>query len=259
MSNFIQTAKARNAAQEAYKKAFWAELRSLKPMPTEEFFVTVEALAKVVEQDRKRGMGSAMHNFFCNNVYQSYGQCAWPFDDLSKPVAWELMARFHNKYEEVKSTLSKKCWELKGLERGDDGYGDLMDSLPLAGRAVVEGLLNDDIANYKQLEKALADHPLKDFILNGENYVEMKMEEKLEEAFLSVVRDLDEDDEDDRPRENPHCVIKTVPIKERDWGDTMGLQINVVGPFRDHYEAEKYAKQEGDCSVVKLYSGTVLK
>jgi len=260
MSNLIQTAKARNAASKAYKEAFKAELRSLKPMETEDFFVVLEALAERVLSDKSRGIGSAMHNFMCNCVYQSYGPCPAPFDDLSKPVAWELMCRFHNKYEEVKATLSKKMWEMKGLERGDDGYGDLIDSLPLAGRKVVESILNDDIANYKQLEKALNDDPLKNFILHGENYIEMKLEEALEKAFLSVVRDLDDEDEDDRPRENPHCVVQTVPIKERSYGDTMGVQLNVVGPFRDHYEAEKFAKQEKQGGmVVKLYGGTVLK
>ena len=264
MSNeLLKAAITRNKANEAFKTAFRAEMRSLKPMHDDEHFNGVlDALSKMVQQGRKSGrdMESVMHNFMCACVYQTYGEVPDAFDDLSQPVAWELMARFHNRYETVKATLSKVMWEMKGLSRSDDSYGDLIDSLPLAGREIIDRIVTEDIATYKQLEKALADHPLKDFILHGENYVEMKLEEALEKAFLSVARDAEFDEDEDRPRENPHCVVQMVPIKERSYGDTMGVQLNVVGPFRDHWEADKYLKQEEkDGMVVKLYGGTVLK
>jgi len=254
MSNLKELAKARREANDAYGKAFRKEVQSLKPMDTAEFWEVIPALTARVTKDRD--VDAAMHNLMCNAVYQSYGECPTPFEDLSQPIAWELMVRFFNKYEEVKSTLSKKCQELRGLERGDDGYGDLMDSLPLAGEDVVNGLMSDDIATYKQLESAITSSALKKLVLHGENYICMKLEETLQKAYLSVSRD-EEDDEDRRPGE-PHVVITNKPYKEQSWGRSTGVMQMVVGPFHDHYEAEAYAKQEGGVAT-KLFGGVVTR
>jgi len=264
MSNFLKAAAARNSANEAYKTAFRAEMRSLKPMTDSDFLATLDVLIECVVEARKGGrdVENAVDHFRAGLVFDLNWGCDAPdcFDDLSEPVRWELLARFVKRYEMIKATLSKHLWELKGLEKSDDSYGDFIDSLPLAGRAVQDGLFQEDIATYKQLEKALEDNPLKDFILSGENYIEMALERMLEKAFLSVARSMEDDEDEDRPRENPHCVVQMVPIKERDWGDTMGMQLNVRGPFRDHHEAEKFAKQEDhDGMVVKIFGGTVLR
>lgn len=255
MSNLIKTAKARSEANEAYEKAFRSELRSLRPMDTEEFWETLPFLAENVETDRS--VDSAMHNFMCNVVYQSYGEHPACFGELSEYNRWELACRFHNKYEEIVSTLSKKCWEMKGLERGDDGYGDLMDSLPLAGREVVDGIMNDDIANYKQLQKALAAHPKRgEYILNGENYIASSLERALQKALLSVVR-RDERDEEYERDPDPHAVLVTRPMPRKYNHDPVcGIETLVRGPFRDSYEAEAFAKQEGGVAV-KLVGGVV--
>ena len=261
MSNLIQTAKARNEANKAYKTAVSAEMRSLKPMDPEEFWETLACLASNLKAG-KTSVDSAMHNFMCNAVYQSYGTCPPCFDELSKHFAWELACRFLRKYEEVKATLSKKMHDMKGLDRGDDGYGDLMDSLPLAGRDIVDAIMSDDIANYKQLEKALGEvhekHSLKKFILDGENYITMKLEEALVKAYLSVVRDIDDEGYSEERRSDPHVVLVTTTSKQ---GYTLfGMQVNVRGPFQDRYEAEAFAKQEdGACTVVKLFGGVVKK
>lgn len=258
MSKLQELAKARRESNQAYQNEFLKEVRSLSPMKTEEFWEVIPFLAKRVTSDRD--VDPAMHNFMCNLVYQSYGDCPDSYDDLSGPVAWELTVRFLNKYVEIKRTLSKKCHDLRGLERGDDGYGDLMDSLPLAGQEIVDGLMNDDIATYKQLEEAFTlknDQPLKKFILHGENYIEMKLEKALQKAYLSVSRDL-EDDEDDRRPGEPHVVITNQPHKETSWGRSTGVTQMVVGPFHDHYEAEDYAKQNNGVAV-KLFGGVVKK
>ena len=256
MSNLQQLAKARRETDEAYSKAFRATVRTLTPMTTEDFWKVIPFLGERLEADRD--VDAAMHNFMCNNVYQSYGECAEPFEDLSSPVAWELAVRFLNKYEEIKSTLYKKCHDLRGLERGDDGYGDLMDSLPLAGQKIVDGLMNDDIATYKQLEKAFTGRDnaaTAKFILNGENYITMKLEEALEKAYLGVSRDLEDDGEYER-EPDPHVVITNQPHKETSWGRTHGVMQMVVGPFRDSTEAELYVNQNKGVAV-KLFGGVV--
>jgi hypothetical protein len=257
MSNLKDLAKARRDSNKAYETAFRKEVRSLKPMDTEEFWEVIPALAVLLTEGRD--VDSAMHNFMCNAVYQSYGDCPAPFEDLSSPVAWELMVRFLNKYEEVKRSLSKKCHDLRGLERGDDGYGDLMDSLPLAGVDVVHGLMVDDIATYKQLEEAFTlknDQPLKKFILDGENYITMKLEEALQKAYLSTSVSQDDEDEMDRRETDPHVVITNKAHKEQSWGRTHGVMQVVVGPFDNHHDAEAFADQNGG-TALKLFGGTV--
>lgn len=264
MSNLKQLAKAQRDSNAAYEKAFRKEIRSLKPMKLEEFWEVVPFVVERVLKDND--VDSAMHNLMCNAVYQSYGKCPPSFEDLSQPVAWELMVRFLNKYEEVKSTLHNKCSDLRGLERGDDGYGDLMDSLPLAGKEIVEGLINDDIATYKQLEAAFVTRNeigkvvslLQPFILNGENYITMKLEEALQSAYLSVSRNDEDDDDDYRREADPHVVITNKPHKEQSWGRTHGVMQVVVGPFDSHHDAEDYVKQNNG-TAVKLFGGVVKK
>jgi hypothetical protein len=259
MTALKELAKARRESNKAYEVAFRKEIRSLTPMKLEEFWEVIPFLATRVVSDND--VDSAMHNLMCNLVYQSYGKCPPSFDDLSSLVAWELVVRFLNKYEEVKSTLHKKCNDLRGLERGDDGYGDLMDSLPLAGKDIVEGLINDDIATYKQLEEAFTlknDQPLKKFILDGENYITMKLEEALQSAYLSNIVALEGEEEEDRRETDPHVVITNKAHKEQSWGRTHGVMQVVVGPFDSHHDAEDYVKQNNG-TAVKLFGGVVKK
>ena len=80
---------------------------------------------------------------------------------------------------------------MPGVAKGDDGYGDWTDALPLGGREFVEGIMNDDIANYKQVDTALETCApgLKTLIQEGENYIEMSFEDKLIDHFAYAVRE----------------------------------------------------------------------
>jgi len=102
---------------------------------------------------------------------------------------WVVCARFLATYELIEGKLAKKCWDMPGVEKGDDGYGDWTDALPLAGRKVYEGIMNDDIANYKQVGKALDEHSpgLKDRIQDGENYITMALQDQIIKRFAHAV------------------------------------------------------------------------
>jgi hypothetical protein len=203
----IQVASAKLDANRAYSKAISKEMAAVEPLGDSEFLAALDKLIVTVNRDRRRGIEPTMHNLMCCWVYGSgFGDVpdGWPstpdrsvmrnLDDDDQGATmhkcWKASVAFLNGYEKLKSSLSKLLWELPGLDRGEDGFGDLIDSLPLAGRAVLDGLFQEDIANFKQLEKALADNPLKEFIINGENYITMRLTEALEKAFLSVARDL---------------------------------------------------------------------
>lgn len=183
MSNIIELAQASVKANDEYEQAMRLHLRSFNPLDLDQFWGAVADLAKNMEH---RSVEMSIHNWFCAFVYHSYGKHGvegWPEDEMT---SWEHAARFLARYEQVKVALAKKMNAMPNLGRSDDGYGDLMDSLPLAGEEVCTAIMEDDIANNKQLEAAFEDHPLKDFILHGENYVELKFMEKLRESFLSI-------------------------------------------------------------------------
>ena len=108
-------------------------------------------------------------------------------------------AEFIAFYQDLKNKLSKACFDLRDLGRGDDGYGDLMDMLPLAGRGICEDLINHRrIACDEDLyERVVADHTEKmaKEILNGENYITSKLEEAWMDRFGPFARENKEDDE----------------------------------------------------------------
>jgi hypothetical protein len=185
------TARVKINADEQYRKAFnsfMAELDELED--TELFWRITDILAEAFKGKRTPPTESAVHNLFhaclwSNRVVEGIYQ-------TSELAAWSQMAQYCISLRELKRALSTKLWDLPGLERGDDGYGDLIDCLPLAGRKVIEGIFEDDIANYKQLAKAVSDHPLGDsFFLYGEHYIDMGLEEKVKDAFCSILRSLD--------------------------------------------------------------------
>jgi hypothetical protein len=260
MDELLKQARATHEVEKAYSDAFRKNKWTLKPLDAEMFWVIVDSLRDNLVSGLAAGrrVESEVHNLMCTYVHGSYSRSkidGWPEEKLPR---WENMVRFLVKYEEMKATLSKKMYDMKGLERGDDGYGDLMDSMPLAGREVVDGIMNDDIANYKQLEKALADHPLKDFILCGENYVEMALEEKLKEQLPGILACMDYDENADPPEAiEPHVVV----VLERDkpqtpWGNTESMTLRVRGPFKNGHEAIKFTEQQGG-QAIRLLEGVV--
>lgn len=260
MDELLKQARATHEVEKAYDDAFRKNKWTLKPLDAEAFWLIIDSLRGNLEGGLAVGrrVESEVHNLMCQYVHGSYSRPKipdWPEEKLAR---WENMVRFLVKYEEVKATLSKKMHDMKGLERGDDGYGDLMDSLPLAGREVVSGIMVDDIANYKQLVKALKDYPLKDFILNGENYVEMALESKLKEQLPGILACMDYDDED-RPREaiEPHVVLILEPVKPKQpWGNTESMSLKVRGPFKNGHEAALFVEQQGG-QKLRLLEGIV--
>jgi hypothetical protein len=174
--NAVELALRKQKLDEECRTATMRMVYEAEPMDEGEFW---EVLAPFAKELKVRGVKSCCHNLMYYNVY-SKGD---------KAEAWKRMCGFLKRYELFVHELSDKCWDMPGLERGDDGFGDLMDSLPLAGRDVCQGILEGDIANYRQLEKAVKGL-LKGFILDGENYIAMGISSAVKRAFLIVAREL---------------------------------------------------------------------
>jgi hypothetical protein len=110
-------------------------------------------------------------------------------------AGWERACGFHHRYNAVVSALNRRLWDMKGLEKGDDSYGDFCDSLPLAGRRIVELLLDESEAmwSYDLLKRELdgvQDGKLTSLICDGENYMRMAIEDKVHYFFSVVAREL---------------------------------------------------------------------
>lgn len=95
--------------------------------------------------------------------------------------------------------LAKIGFEQRGVDmrlgRSDDGYGDLCDALPLAGKEFIERIVAQDILSDKQLEKGVTEVLTGTFfvgtVLHGENYFSMRLEEGLFKWTRIAVRGLD--------------------------------------------------------------------
>jgi hypothetical protein len=108
-------------------------------------------------------------------------------------------ARFIRMFEETSSKLSDALFELPGLERGDDSYGDLCDSLVLAGKEIVERAISKGFKHYSELEEMVYEkwtdkdtRKIFHQVMRGENYFHMFLQEEFESRFPSVLRGLHE-------------------------------------------------------------------
>lgn len=243
----IELAKEKAAADQAYESAICAHLRTFKPMDTGQFWKVIDQLqANIVKRLSHGGVKAAAHNLLCDQVYRH--------PEEEQMGAWEDMARFLACYEVVKNNLSIKMDDMPGLDRGNDSYSDLIDSLPLAGQKIMMAIIVDDIANGKQLEAALADHPLATFILHGENYVTMTFKQGLLKAFVSVSREYEEE------RKLPvelHVVMIMEPLTVEYSRRESGLAVKVRGPFNSEREAMEFSRQQGNGVVALLLEGII--
>ena len=194
-----------SAIQARFETAARNYIRTARPavkMTDEVFWALVGRLVGEIAQFQKRHGGDAVKHacdelvrYECFNQVTTFGR---PMLDESAEAditskAWEKMALFARRYGELVAKLHHKLSDLPGLERGDDGFGDLCDSLPLAGAEVIKAIFNGDVANYEQLAAAVSlpgtglKRPIP-FILEGENYVRMMLDEALIFHLPSVAR-----------------------------------------------------------------------
>lgn len=187
--SLFEVTRTYNAARKAFTNDVRDYINVADILEPDVFWVFVDCFATEFINQLQRGNGgtvkSAIHNTLCRL-------------DRPEPLGvWLYAVKFLRLYIQMTRELSNKCWDMPGVSKGDDSYGDWMDALPLAGKAVFEGIMNDDIANYKQVTKAVTEHrpELLDVIMHGENYIQMRFEEKLIERFGHEVSALDNTDD----------------------------------------------------------------
>lgn len=130
-------------------------------------------------------------------------------------ATWEKLASFTRTYGHMKKLVSKVAGKFDDLDMGDDGFGDFCDSYVLAGKTKVGMLLDGTLANMKQINVCLFQHPLERFILRGENYIEMFLTEALIDKAPSVARDFFIDHRGESLEKDPvPGVVRGVDLQE---------------------------------------------
>lgn len=192
MSNLLPDAAklcvASSVAKRVYKDKL-TELVDQYDMLDEDCFWTHIVLL----QERLVSYGATGHV-----VKRSVDNIIWDMVCGNKPggmAGWERASGFYHRYRSIVNALNQRLWDMPGLEKGDDSYGDFTDSLPLAGRRIVELLLDESEAmwSYDLLKRELdgvQDGKLTSLICDGENYMRMAIEDKVHYFFAVVAREI---------------------------------------------------------------------
>jgi hypothetical protein len=166
-------------AKANYHKLFQEFFKELEPLEDGQFWSLLkntfvpEVLRAFVNKTPGYISTTAAHNLFCQPIKSSIS-----FDTgLHFAATWRL------KTKELYTPLFDIV-----ENRGDDAYGDLLDSLPLLGHKFYERCLAGDFKNNKDFENEVKltckTEGFAKFILHGENYFAMHLWDKAEEFFV---------------------------------------------------------------------------
>jgi hypothetical protein len=169
-------------ATAAYHKQFETIWERVEPLGTVHFwrmfhnYFVPEIKHKIVGRSTVK---SCVHNFFCNTYHNGI--------DWKEPVqfakTWHIICRrLHDALFDVVEGFS------------DDGYGDLIDALPLCGEQVVLRCINDEYKTNDEFVAAVKQWSISDksegmglpeekinIILHGENYFHSTLRDKAED------------------------------------------------------------------------------
>lgn len=154
---------------------FWL---SIRPVKKTRFWELLNLFRKEVE-------------VFCFNYKRTNGveDAAWEFFRKALVGQASYSAQeaygFVKAYEKVKSILDKRHASL--FDYCGDGFGDLIDSLPLAGEEFFGRKFSTESELHSAIKELSGGWAA---FIEGENYVEMMLEDAAKKYTLSVARDV---------------------------------------------------------------------
>lgn len=183
-------------AEKAYKRSFNKIFDNHLTLDPHHFNHVCDALKHCILKAKDNDVETAI-NELCRQVVCN--QTVLASDDVEYGLTFEDLFGFvklWNYYVEIIKLGFEKDGINHKLGRGDDGYGDLCDALPLVGKEFIERIVNQDILSNRQLEYGVED-ALKSghffgLVLHGENYFSTKMEDALSKWTKIVVQELNE-------------------------------------------------------------------
>mgnify|MGYP007026198128 FL=1 len=134
---------------------------------------------------RTNGVEQACREFFRKPVADDFGRYA--------SYSLEEAISFAKSWQGWRGRLYQPLFDVVE-DRGDDAYGDLLDSLPLAGSDLVGNALAREFGNQQQLDAGVLEgcggnEQLAKLILHGENYVAMALADAAQEHYATNVED----------------------------------------------------------------------
>ena len=175
-----------------------------------EFIDKVNKVAVAHKYDSKLAFSEAVRSYLFDGRHRAC--CCSCHEEATKEEAkkqpseadkWQKLAVFCAMYADYVVKIGKAIRHMDGLDRGDDGFSDLCDSLPLAGKSIVEQLLSRTILTYKGLKDEMPGTgnatgqltTMSKFILEGENYCHTAFVDALAEYLPSIAADIMEEEE----------------------------------------------------------------
>lgn len=157
-------ARMKKCAEDAFEHGFDEYMHELEFLPDDRFFEIVELYLKEVVGFRLRrgntnGVGMAAWELFRKALCGEQG-----YDGIE-------MLRFAKTYGAVRQRLYTPLFDVV-KSRGDDGYGDLLDNLPLLGQEAYVAMLGGKYSEDDILNEAMKveERNFFSFVWRGENY-----------------------------------------------------------------------------------------
>ena len=197
----LSAASTYGEAHAAYEQAFHTFLRAVPPLAPEYFWRMMAAFVLLVRREVVEGRENPAQRA----ADEFLRQCV--VGDLDYGVEAGVHFAISWRYYRAKASASGDKAPFH-WNRGDDGYGDLMDAVPLLGREFNERLERAEFRSLIEfsdaaldecvlLAEVLAIEPSKkqrvvkrlhDLILHGENYFAMNLEDEAQKRLVCVAR-----------------------------------------------------------------------
>ena len=178
-----------NKVTSEYGDAVNGYIETCDPMYYDAFWPYLNRLAKNIEE-RKPYMGNPIKS----GVHNTFLEIMADDKDGTPLRKWVRCVYFYAAYRDLVDKLYDKCFDMVGVEKSDDSYGDWVDALPLAGQRVIHTILNGTLDHYDKVFDAVEQDRflLWNLIMSGENYVRSELQKKLINTFANAVASEDQ-------------------------------------------------------------------
>ena len=204
-----EIAGERKKLESKFRIGTYALVKRIPLMEVKQFYRCVEILRKNLHRKKKAGYGyntkSALHNARLD-IFNSQEDKDWL---CVSELNWEqnkkiFLYSFQQRWVEESRQLAKAVDSMSSKYRGEDAFGDYVDSLPLVGYYITRKILKNEYKSEDEIEndfnvycaiKHTSDNVervradikhMNKTIFEGENYFRSRIEELAEEYFISA-------------------------------------------------------------------------
>jgi hypothetical protein len=204
-----EIAGERKKLESKFRIGTYALVKHIPLMEVKQFYRCIEVLRKNLHSKKEAGYGynmkSALHNarldIFCSQEDKDWLCVPELNGEQNKKI---FLYSFQQRWAEESRQLAKAVDSMSSKYRGEDAFGDYVDSLPLVGYYITRKILKGEYKNEDEIEndfnvycamkhtsdnvervRADTQHMNKT-IFEGENYFRSRIEELAEEYFISA-------------------------------------------------------------------------